>query len=123
MSPLPVVKHFHVIEQAEPRIVAGLVVAVHDQFGLERMEEALHRRVDAPMSSLANGIRQIRQDQRVQLANDVPLKATLNLFRGQSLSSSASDVRTRPRIAPHTNHRDRPQGIISGSIASPVKAM
>src|SRR6187549_4091665 len=79
--------------------------------------------IDAPLSSLANGIRQIRQDQRVQLANDVTLKATLNLFRGQSLSSSASDVRTRPRIAPHTNHRDRPQGIISGSIASPVKAM
>ena len=104
-------------------MVACPVVAVHHQFGLERMEEALHRRVDAPMSSFANEIRQIRQDQRVQLANDVTLEATLNFFRGQSLSRSASDVRARSRIAAHTNHRDRPQGIIGGSIAAPVKAM
>jgi len=75
------------------------------------------------MSSFANEIRQIRQDQRVQLANDVTLEATLNFFRGQSLSRSASDVRARSRIAAHTNHRDRPQGIIGGSIAAPVKVM
>src|SRR5678809_1663572 len=49
---LPVVEHFHVIEQADPRIVAGLVVAVHDQFGLERMEEALHGRI-VPTITLA----------------------------------------------------------------------
>src|SRR5437763_10558405 len=52
MPSLPVVKHFHVIEQADPRIIACLVVAVHDQFGLERMEEALHRRI-VPTVSLA----------------------------------------------------------------------
>src|SRR5437763_5020628 len=52
MPSLPVVKHFHVIEQADPRIVARLVVTVHDQFGLERMEEALHRRI-VPTITLA----------------------------------------------------------------------
>ena len=35
MPSLPVVKHFHVIEQADPRIVACLVVAVHDPHFVE----------------------------------------------------------------------------------------
>src|SRR5580765_8904851 len=52
VSSLPVVKHFHVVEQADPGIVAGLVVAVHDQFGLERMKEALHGRI-VPTITLA----------------------------------------------------------------------
>src|SRR4029079_12139319 len=56
MSPLPVVKHFHVIEQADPRIVAGLVVAVHDQFGLERMEETLHGRIVPTISSATHAL-------------------------------------------------------------------
>lgn len=42
--------------------------------------QALSRSIDAPMSSGAGGIRQISQDQRVELTNDVALEATMDLL-------------------------------------------
>jgi hypothetical protein len=45
-----------VIKQAGPRIVARLVVAVHDQFGLECMEEALHRRIVVTITLAAHAL-------------------------------------------------------------------
>jgi hypothetical protein len=90
-----IVKDFDVIKDVGACELARFVDPLAYAFLLQAAEERLGDGVDAPMSSLANGIRQIRQDQRVQLANDVTLKATLNLFGGQSLSSSACDVRAR----------------------------
>ena len=45
MTPLTVVKHFHIFEQACSSLIASFVITVHDQFCLERMEEALHWRI------------------------------------------------------------------------------
>jgi hypothetical protein len=47
------------------------VITLPDPLHLQVQEEALHHRVDAPMSSGSGGVCQISQDQRVQLANDV----------------------------------------------------
>src|ERR1043165_2445270 len=61
VAPLTVIKHPHIFEETCSSFVRGPVVAVHYQLGLQRVEEAFHRRVDAPMSSFANEIRQIPQ--------------------------------------------------------------
>src|SRR3954470_12285300 len=45
MSPLTIVEDFDVLEDVAPGLVAGLVVAMMDQFGLQAVEEALHGRV------------------------------------------------------------------------------
>src|SRR5512139_3659524 len=45
VTPLAVVERLHVVEQAGASLVTGLVVAMYDEFGLERVEEAFHRRV------------------------------------------------------------------------------
>ena len=42
MAPLSVVKHLQVVEQTCPGLIPGLVIAMHDQLALERMEEAFH---------------------------------------------------------------------------------
>ncbi len=76
-----IVEDLDVVEDVGPRQLARLVDAFADALLLQAAEERLGHGVDAPMSSLANGIRQVGQDQRVQLANDVALEATLNLFR------------------------------------------
>ena len=103
-----IVEDLDVVEDVGACEFARLVDSFADALLLEAAEEGFGNRVDAPMSSRVYRFCQIRQDQRVQLANNVTLEATLNLLRGQSLGSPASDVRTGPRIAPHTNHRDRP---------------
>src|SRR5919197_6726895 len=45
MQPVRVVKTFNKGKQIPPRLVAGSVGAVADELGLERVEEALGRRV------------------------------------------------------------------------------
>jgi hypothetical protein len=119
----PIVERFDVSKEIRDRFVPCRVTRTVHALVLQAVEETFGRSVDAPMSSRACRFCQICQDQRVQLANNVTLEATLNLLRGQSLGSPASDVRTRPGITPHTNHRDRPQGIIGGAIAAPVEPM
>jgi hypothetical protein len=47
---------------------------------LERLEEALHRRIDAPMSSKPRRVRQVSEDQRIQRPEDVALQASVNFL-------------------------------------------
>lgn len=46
MTSLTVMEHLHVVEQAGSGLLTAPAVTVHDELSLERMEEALHRRVD-----------------------------------------------------------------------------
>ena len=45
MPSLTVVEHLHIVEQAGSGLIARLVITVHDQIGLERVEEAFHGRI------------------------------------------------------------------------------
>lgn len=40
-----VVEHLHVFECADSGLISGFVIAVHNEFGLERVEKAFHRRI------------------------------------------------------------------------------
>jgi len=57
-------------------VVAKQVGALH----LQRLEEALHRRVDAPMSSKPRRVRQVSENQRIQGPDDVALQASVNFL-------------------------------------------
>ena len=58
----PVVKDFDVIEQIGDRLLARRVARPMHAFVLEAVEEALRRRVDAPMSRNGSSIAQISQN-------------------------------------------------------------
>ena len=49
-------------------------------FSFQAAEHALHRRVDAPMSTDVPRFVQIGQNQRVQVSNDVALQTSLNFL-------------------------------------------
>ncbi len=66
----------HLVHRLALRGEALAVQAPH----LQAAPQALGGRIDAPMSSGAGGIRQISQDQRVELTNDVALEATMDLL-------------------------------------------
>jgi hypothetical protein len=65
MTTTAVIKHFDVFEQVCCGIPVGLVARGMDPFVFQAVEEALRRRVDAPMSSNRRRIGQISQNERV----------------------------------------------------------
>src|SRR6188508_2645129 len=56
MTALTVVEDLHVFEQACARLFTGAVVAMHHELGLERMEEAFHRRVIPTVGPAAHAL-------------------------------------------------------------------
>ena len=81
MTTNAVVEHFDVLEHVGSRLVAGFVANAVHALILQTVEEALARRVDAPMSRSSCGVSQIREDQRIQFAHDIAFQTALNLFR------------------------------------------
>ena len=45
MPTLTVIEHLHVFEQTGLRFVSGVVIAMHDEFSLQGVKEAFHRRI------------------------------------------------------------------------------
>ena len=73
MQPRAVVKADDVVSHIGHSFAVVGVVFLPDPLHLQIQEEALHDRVDAPMSSRRCRVFQIGQDEWVQLANDVTL--------------------------------------------------
>jgi len=57
-----VVEHLDVIERVGPRFFSRDVLLAVDTLDLQTGEEALHRRVDAPMSRKVRRVPQVSQD-------------------------------------------------------------
>ena len=74
-----------------------------DAFHFEAAEERFRHRVDAPMSSVGYCVRQIRQDQWIQLANDIAFKTALDFFCRETFGGASRHVGSSPRFAAHTN--------------------
>ena len=68
-----VVEPLNVVKDIRPGFVPRLVSGAEHSFDLQRREETLHRRIDAPMSSRRCRAIQIGQDKWVKLTNDVAL--------------------------------------------------
>ena len=73
MPTLGVVEPLNVVKDVCTGVVSGFVPGAEHSFNLQHGEEALHHRVDAPMSSRQCRIFQIGEDKWVKLANDVEL--------------------------------------------------
>ena len=85
-----------------PRSLTGTHFTLPDSLCLEAQEEALHHRVDAPMSGGAGGV---RQNQRLQLANDVALEAARD-FPFFPNDACPSTMRSRSTVNdPNVRHR------------------
>ncbi|MGF6979872.1 hypothetical protein QFZ94_008389 [Paraburkholderia sp. JPY465] len=92
-------------------------------FIFQAVEEALRRRVDAPMSRSAGRIGQVGQNERVQLPDDIALQAAVNFLVRHAFLGSSLDVRPGSRITAHAHHGDGPQGVVCSTVASAVQAM
>ena len=75
-----VIKAFDPIDDVELGQRASVVAQQMSALDLERLEEALHRRIDAPMSSKPRRVRQVSEDQRIQRPEDVALQASVNFL-------------------------------------------
>ena len=76
-----IVEHLDVIEDVGAGELAGFIDALAHALFLQAAEEGFSNRIDAPMSSLHAAIRQVSQDQWIQLAHYVALEAPLNFLR------------------------------------------
>ena len=103
--------------------LGGSVTQSRYPFGFQAAEHALHRRVEAPMSTDVPRFIQIGQNQGVQISNDVALQTSLNFLEGQSLSRSTRYVGPGSWITALTHHGYRPQRIVGGSTPTTVQAV
>lgn len=112
-----------VVEQVGFRLlVAGVVRQVHP-LGLQRTEEALHRRIDAPMSTETRGIRQVSQDQGIQFSDDVAFQAAVNLLSSSPFSRPSLHICLSAQVTTHPHQGDRPQDVVGGAIAASIQPM
>ena len=93
------------------------------QVGFVQPVDGLRQSVDAPMSRGGHEMPQIGKDQGVTLAHDLALQAALDFLLRQTLGGASWNVCLDPRIAAHSNHCDGPQGVVRGTIATPVQSM
>lgn len=77
MQSLVVIKHGDILQNVLLCCMAGLVMPPLAAFLLEAAKETFSNRIDAPMSSNCSRLRQICENKRIQLTNNVTLKATL----------------------------------------------
>ena len=101
MQSCAVVSAHDVISDIGHRFIVAGIAFLPDPLHLQVQKEALHDSVDAPMSSRSGRVFQIGEDERVQLANDVALQATVNLLLKQSFTRAPCAVRRTAGCARH----------------------
>jgi hypothetical protein len=89
MPALTVIEHLHVLEQTGLRLFASEVVAMHDEFGLQGVKKAFHRRIVPTISfaahALANGVL-IKQRPIVRRRVERSAIGMQDFWRGAALS-------------------------------------
>jgi ferric hydroxamate transport system permease protein len=93
------------------RIVAMALLltgTLANAFAFQAAKEALHHRVDAPMSSCTRRIGQISQNERVQFPDDIAFQAAVNFLVRHAFLGPTIDVGPGTWITAHPNHCNGP---------------
>jgi hypothetical protein len=80
VTTVAIVERIDVFRNIGGREFSILVDLLFNTFFLQAAEEGLRYRVDAPMSTFACCVRQVRQDQGIQLADNIAFKTALDFF-------------------------------------------
>lgn len=75
------------------------------------------------MSSRGRRISQIGQNEWVQFTDDIALQASVDFLVGQAVLRPAFDIGAGARIAAHSNHGNRPEGVVCRPVSASVQPM
>src|SRR5690349_9525861 len=90
MNPLTIVIPFDPVHDIEPCLRPGFVTGLVDAFDLERLEEALHRRVIPGVGSPAHGDRHAPGGSQLPVSSTGILTALASSLRSRLFSASSS---------------------------------